>query len=460
MSAGIGTVLTAEAGAFKPVEHQGVDPARTIVVSIPRTGPRPDLAETTRLAEVLLHDLAAGSGSLGSAFTTVLDAVDADPLLKLYGALVVLNRLDQGASPALDETWPADPAEQEEFRARWRKRAADWLQAVSEKGAPPDLIAASWRLQAAGEKVIGRSGSLACPPMLECAWRWAVAQSSRDPKAVPTTASFRAAARTGGGTTPWLSWRPAAAKAQIAPVPAGQKDDLDTLIGKVADRVRVILDNPTPAPDGIVSDPLFFLSQDARAMAFSVFQVTYSRSLKRGGGGDVDPAQEIAARFGAPAPQLKLRLLRTLGELDALQPTTQTGPAGPSGQSADLDPPALRRMIMVSDDPNKGRFGRRRSRGGFELRAEFRPASNKSWVRITLTVATKRELPKDAIAEFFLHDSFRPSRVKVAFRKGEATQAVTSWGGFTVGAWIPSAEVELELDLARERGAPRIIRER
>jgi hypothetical protein len=277
---------------------------------------------------------------------------------------------------------------------------------------------------------------------------------------VPTTASFRAAARTGGRTAPWLSWRPAAAKAQIAPVPRGQNDDLDPLIGKVADRVRGILESPPPAPDATGSDPLSFLSQEARAMAFSVSQVTDRISLKRSGGGDVDPAKELAARFGAPAPQLKRRLLRTLSGLDAFQPTTPTRPAGPPDPSANLDPPALRRMIRVSDDPNKGRFGGRRSRGGFELRAEFRPPSNKNWVRITLTVVAKRELPKDAIAEFFLHDSFRPSRAKAAFRKGEATQAVTSWGGFTVGAWIPSAKVELELDLARERGAPRIIRER
>jgi hypothetical protein len=458
MSAGTGTVLTAEAGAYKPVEHQGVDPARTIVVSIPRSGPGPDLAETTRLAEILLHDLAAGSGSLGSAFTNVLDAADADPFLKLYGALVVLNRLAQNASPALDDAWPADPAEQIKFRARWRKRAADWLQAVSESGAPPDVVAAFWRLRTEGEKVMGRSGSLSSPPMLECAWRWTAAQSARDPKAVPTTASFRAAARTGGGTAPWLSWRPAAAKAQIAPVPTGQNDDLDTLIGKVAREVRGILAIPPPAPDAAASDPLSFLSQEAQATAFSVSQLTDSRWLKRSGGGDVDAAKELAALFGAPAPQLKLRLLHTLSELAAFQPTTPTPSAGPPDPN--LDPPALRRMITDSDDPNKGRFGGLRSRDGFELSADFRPASSKNWVRITLTVVAKRELPKDAIAEFFLHDSFRPSRVKAAFRKGEATQTVTSWGGFTVGAWIPSAKVELELDLAREPGASRIIRER
>jgi hypothetical protein len=117
-------------------------------------------------------------------------------------------------------------------------------------------------------------------------------------------------------------------------------------------------------------------------------------------------------------------------------------------------------MVMVPDDPNKGRFGGRRSKGGFELRAAFTPTSDKNWVRITLTVAAKNEVPQSAVAEFFLHDSFRPSRVKATFRDAVAAKTVTAWGGFTVGAWIPSKGVELELDLAQEPGAPDIIRER
>jgi hypothetical protein len=68
MSAGTGTVLMAEAGAYNPVEYHGIDPTRTIVVSVPRSDVGADLTETTRLAGILLHDLAAGSGSLGSAF--------------------------------------------------------------------------------------------------------------------------------------------------------------------------------------------------------------------------------------------------------------------------------------------------------------------------------------------------------------------------------------------------------
>ena len=415
MSAGTGTVLMAEAGAYKPVEYHGIDPTRTIVVSVPRSDVRPDLTETTRLAGILLHDLAAGSGSLGSAFNAALDAVDADPLLKLYGASVVLSRLEQDVSPAIDDVWPADPAQQNEFRARWHKRAAGWVTAASEQGAPPDLIAAAWRLQAVGETVPGKSRSLTSPPMLECAWRWAVARSARDAKAVPTTASFRAAARTGGGTAPWLSWQPAAAKAQIAPVPAGRNDDLDSLIFKVANRVRAILDSPLKASDVTLSDPLSFLSPDAQAMAFHVIRLTDSRSSKHSRGGDVDPAKKLAALFGAPAPQLKRRLIRTLGELDAYEPASPTRASGLSEQRANLEPPAMRRMIVSKDDPNKGRFGRRRSRGGFELRAEFTPTFNKNWIRITLTVATSLELSKDAIVEFFLHDSFRPMRSSKIF---------------------------------------------
>jgi hypothetical protein len=460
MTAGIGRVLRAKAGAFKPVEHHGIDPARTIVVSVPRSGARPDLVETTRLAEILLHDLAAGSGSLGSALNNALDAADTDPFLKLYGALVVLNQLKRGASPALDEAWPAEPTAQIDFRARWRKRAAEWLHTASENGAPPDLIAASWRLQAEGEEGIGQFKRLSSPPMLECAWRWVAAQSARDPKALPMTASLRAAARTAGGTAPWLSWQPTAAKAPIAPVPTGQNDDIDTLIEKVADRVRPILDNPEATAAAGLSNPLSFLSQNARAMALSVFQLTGSRSQERGVRGEIDPAKELAAQFGAPAPQLKRRLVGALGELDASEPVTGTRPGGRSSQSADSDPPALSRMIMVPDDPNKGRFGGRRSRGGFELRAAFTPTSDKNWVGITLTVAAKKEVPKGAVAEFFLHDSFRPSRVKATFRNAVATHTVTASGGFTVGAWIPSEEVELELDLAHEPRTPNIIRER
>jgi hypothetical protein len=188
--------------------------------------------------------------------------------------------------------------------------------------------------------------------------------------------------------------------------------------------------------------------------------LTNSRFSNPSGGGDMDPAKKLAALFGAPAPQLKRRILRTLGELDASEPATRTHPPEPSDKSANLDPPALRRMIVFTDDPNKGRFGGRRLRGGFKLRAEFKPTSNKNWIRITLTVATSREVSKGAVVEYFLHDSFRPSRVKAAFRNGTAKQVVTSWGGFTVGAWIPSEKVELELDLARQPGAPKIIRER
>ena len=118
-------------------------------------------------------------------------------------------------------------------------------------------------------------------------------------------------------------------------------------------------------------------------------------------------------------------------------------------------------MILSPDDPNNGRFGGRSEHDDFVLRAEFDDPKQKNWVRTRLIVeCTKPGTVGDEQVEFFLHDSFRPNRIAAAFRKGRATAAVTAWGGFTVGAWLPARELELELNLATAPGAPRIIVER
>lgn len=60
--------------------------------------------------------------------------------------------------------------------------------------------------------------------------------------------------------------------------------------------------------------------------------------------------------------------------------------------------------------------------------------------------------------QFYMHDSFKPSRFERTFSGGSAEVAVSAWGGFTVGIWIPSKGVELELDLATQASAPNVIR--
>jgi hypothetical protein len=42
---------------------------------------------------------------------------------------------------------------------------------------------------------------------------------------------------------------------------------------------------------------------------------------------------------------------------------------------------------------------------------------------------------------------------------GQPISTLRASGGFTVGAWIPSHQVQLELDLAELSDAPRVIKE-
>ena len=58
-----------------------------------------------------------------------------------------------------------------------------------------------------------------------------------------------------------------------------------------------------------------------------------------------------------------------------------------------------------------------------------------------------------------MHPTFNPIHVQTTFRGREASLTVRAWGGFTVGAWLPDHQIELECDLAGLPDAPQIIRE-
>jgi hypothetical protein len=460
--AGKGTVLLAKDNAFTSVDYQGIDPSRTVIVSVPRSGSSSRPEECLRLAAVLLHDLAAGSGSLGSAFTANLDAVDADPLLLIYAASVVLTRLDRETSPALDATWPADLVKQEAFRKQWQDKALSWLNRTMLDGAPPDVTAVLWRLQAAGAIANAKAKSLSSPPMLECAWFWAVARSTSDPKAVPSSEGFRAVGRSGGGTTPWLTWRSASAKGDVATPANRGTGDLKSTIDAVASKVRALVaSSPYDVPVDQSNDPLAFLSPVSRAVALRTLEVTEARSSDRSRKRGVDPATELAVLFSVPATELKQKLLHASEELDAALGPREASAARSARAASTSDPPALRRMIVSPDDSNAGRFGGSAKSGDFVLRAEFAEAKRKNKVRVTLTVECEKPINvSHEQVEFFLHDSYEPDRIAVPFRKGKATLAVNAWGGFTVGAWLAARGLELELNLATIPGAPRIMVER
>ena len=107
------------------------------------------------------------------------------------------------------------------------------------------------------------------------------------------------------------------------------------------------------------------------------------------------------------------------------------------------------------------RFGGLASRNGYTLSASFTEVERSDWVRVELAVtADASQTPNytDPV-EFFLHPTFNPSRMQATFRGHSASLSVKAWGGFTVGAWLPKSQTELECDLAELLDAPRIIRE-
>lgn len=96
--------------------------------------------------------------------------------------------------------------------------------------------------------------------------------------------------------------------------------------------------------------------------------------------------------------------------------------------------------------------------GGFGIAARFK-RSRQGLVGVKLTVSAPDDQPEGLVAEFFLHDTFRPSHLQREFSGRRAVLEFDAGGGFTVGVWIPSLGIELELDLAKDPHAPRIIRE-
>jgi hypothetical protein len=123
--------------------------------------------------------------------------------------------------------------------------------------------------------------------------------------------------------------------------------------------------------------------------------------------------------------------------------------------------PALGRPPGRPDDPNKGRFGGETAAGGFSLLAKFESTRSPNWVPLTLIVEAsdlERVEPGEAVY-FALHPSFDSPWIKASFRGRRAAVSLKAWGGFTVGAWLPDRQIELELDLSELPHAPPIIRD-
>lgn len=149
-----------------------------------------------------------------------------------------------------------------------------------------------------------------------------------------------------------------------------------------------------------------------------------------------------------------------VAELEVAAKAWRTTPGVKPLRAEELKAPAEDLPEQFDDDPWRGRFGGKPSDRGFTLAATFRNVS-RSTVEIVLNViaAAGTNIADGEKVVFYLHDTFNPDKVTALFHGGTAELTVMSYGGFTVGAWIPSVPVELELNLARAKDAPRIVRE-
>lgn len=146
-----------------------------------------------------------------------------------------------------------------------------------------------------------------------------------------------------------------------------------------------------------------------------------------------------------------------------LELLTKEGGPSPATRTARLaerkPPPALKLKSEYRDDPHKGRFGGKAEAGGYRVSASFRN-STQSFSEVVLRVEGHSEMVKDVeCVEFYLHDTFQPDVVPAVFHDHVAELSLLAHGGFTVGVWIPCDDVQLELDLSKVKGAPRLIRD-
>jgi hypothetical protein len=113
------------------------------------------------------------------------------------------------------------------------------------------------------------------------------------------------------------------------------------------------------------------------------------------------------------------------------------------------------------NDPQKGQWGGRDRRDGWQLTAKVREVS-KDWFAIRLAVepeANSGKTLKQGVT-FHLHDSFHPSVRSGELLGKRAVLDLRAYGAFTVGVEVEQDGTQLELDLAELSTAPEAFRER
>lgn len=203
-----------------------------------------------------------------------------------------------------------------------------------------------------------------------------------------------------------------------------------------------------------------WLARDPAALKKSRLQMPNNRSSGR------LRSRDCMILFEGHVSNGQIAIISQAGTQPALEETPNPGDvASRQFQKQDVDNrpiPAFARPPGPSEDPNKGRFGGTAERDGYRLRATFEQGKNRNRIFIQLTVEadSTAKINLGDFAWFVLHPTFSPPMLKVAFRGSRARLRMQAWGGFTVGVWLPSSNIELECDLSVLPDAPAIIRDR
>ncbi|MFN8702639.1 MAG: pYEATS domain-containing protein [Rhodospirillales bacterium] len=457
-----GRRLISKGSGFTGVEQVGIDPSRTLMMSVVGDETSERIGERLRLTTLLMEDLADGAVALTEEFCKTLDKTDIDPLLKMLGAIVVLKRIERKVPIQVDT--------HEENNNYWLERVKTWLQATEKTEMPADAVAAWWQIGVLSgsldhSDVLWKIGSL---PMFVESWRWIAAQSVTAVEMLPRSLTVLAAERSGIDCEPWFCWKPASATAARHNSANDEAINLEVLASDVADKTKKALE--------------YFSASLVKKLgpANTALMMFLGNSL---GPVTLDTIKQLAARLGMPLDSLRSQLVSAKEALESYKPDGRGSNVGAVSKPSQLriapqavpyadvsvisgrpamikkkrrPAPGLRRPIHYPDDPHKGRFGEKSSHSGFRVTATFKADKSKDWTSIRLRVEGPAD--DDDPVRFYLHDSFEPDVEVAKFNDGHAELKVTAWGGFTVGLWLPIQQVELELDLAEVPGAPQNIR--
>ena len=262
--------------------RRGIDPTETTLVSIPldRAGTS-GLEQGARLADIMLHKLAAGEPIRDEALLDELKRTGADPFLRIYGAALLA-------------------ADRREVDLIQRRSDASLLLEDLGPSPVPDATCIRWRLEGSG--AVG--ALLEFPPMLDVCWRWASEHSVREPGAISRGPMLTAAARVTEPTPPWLVWPTSAKSAH------GADEGSRRSASEVALLTRQIVDAVIGAT-GKRSSTV----QDRRLASLSPATVEYANAaMSVLTGGDIPDGSEIARRLAYSTGTPSLELAPQLGE--------------------------------------------------------------------------------------------------------------------------------------------------